>query len=313
MSNGRPNGGREGGKERGLSRFATGLIDELATGRYRSRAWRRFFARAFERSRSNLSASPYRVRTFAFWAFGGAIVGVGLLLLRWLHPQMSTPPTGHAVAWAGWYALTATWGVFHLGLADAGDPGSPRLGVPNGLSFVRLGLAPIVVAISPTGPISAPDPIPATLVAVLVASDVLDGQLARALGEVSRLGRMLDPLADVVSLTAISIALFRVDVVPLPLLCLVLFRFPGGFVIALVLYLVKGPFRIRPTLLGRITVVLLYGAFLLSFIAHYRLIPWLPEQWVIWADWALCLPLTANIIYMAIHGLRHLRGPVAEG
>jgi phosphatidylglycerophosphate synthase len=295
------------GKERGLSRFATGLIGELAAGGFRGPAWRRFYARAFERCRQNLAASPSRTLAFALWAAGGAAIGVGLLLLRWLHPQMPTPPTGHAVAWAAWYAITTTWGVLHLGLADAGEAGSHRLGVPNGLSFVRFGLAPIVVAVSPIEPVTAPDPIPATLVAVLVVSDVLDGQLARALGVVSRLGRMLDPLADVVSLTAIAIALFRVEVVPLPLLCLLLFRFPGGFVIALALYLGKGPFRIRPTLLGRITVVLLYAIFLLSFIAHYRLIPWPPEQWVTWALWALCLPLTANIIYLAIHGWRHLR------
>lgn len=307
MSNGGPSGSREGGKERGLSRFATGLIDELAAGRFRGPAWRRFYARAFERSRQNLAASPARTLAFAIWAAAGAAIGVGLLLLRWLHPQMPTPPTGHAIAWAAWYAITTSWGVLHLGLADAGDAGSRRLGLANGLSFVRFGLAPIVVAISPTETVTAPDPVPATLVAVLVVTDVLDGQLARALGEVSRLGRMLDPLADVVSLTAISIALFRVDVLPLPLLCLVLFRFPGGFVIALALYLGKGPFRIRPTLLGRVTVVLLYATFLMSFIAHYRLVPWPPEQWVSWAHWALCLPLTANIIYLAIHGLRHLR------
>jgi cardiolipin synthase len=306
VSDEHPAGG-DGSSERGLSRFATELIDELAAAGFSRKAWRRFYARAFVRSRENLAASPYRFRTFLFWAIGGAIAGSGLLILRWLHPQMPAPHLGHSISWAGWYLIASIWGVLHLGLADAGGADDHRLGVPNGLSFVRLGLAPLIVAIVHEGPVASPDPVPAILVATLVISDVLDGQLARAFGEVSRLGRMLDPLADVVSLTALAIALFRVDAFPLPLFGLVLFRFSGGFVIALTLYLVKGPFRIRPTLLGRITVVLLYGTCLLSFITHFELSAWPPDEWVAWARWALCVPLTINIIYLAIRGLRHLR------
>lgn len=295
-----------GREDRGLSRFATELIDELAAGRFRGAAWRRFYARAWERSKKNFRDGPARTRAFLLWACGGAALGVGLLLLRWSHPRMPDPAIGHAIAWAAWYAVTSVWGLLHLGLADAGKDRSHRLGVPNGLSFVRLALAPLVVSLSSTEPVTAPDPVPAILVAGLVVSDVLDGQLARALGEVSRLGRMLDPLADVVSLTALAIALFRLDTLPLPLFGLVLFRFPGGFVIALALYLAKGPFRIRPTMLGRVTVVLLYGTFLLQFVAHYRLIAWMPEEWSVWVGWALCLPLTANIVSLAIKGVRHL-------
>jgi phosphatidylglycerophosphate synthase len=307
VSDERPAGRSDGRTERGLSRFATDLIDELAAGRYRWPAWRRFYRKALQRSRDNLAASPYRFRVFMAWAVGGAIVGVGLLILRWLHPQMPVPYLGHAIAWAAWYVVTSIWGVLHLGLADAGGVDSPRLGLPNGLSFVRLGLAPLVVAVTNVGPVTGSDPVPAILVATLVISDVLDGQLARALGETSRLGRMLDPLADVVSLTAIAIALLRIDAFPAPLFGLVLFRFPGGFVIALALYMLKGPFRIRPTLLGRITVVLLYGICLLSFVTHFELSPWPPDEWVGWARWALCVPLVINIVYLAIQGIRHAR------
>lgn len=307
MSDERPAGGGDGRSERGLSRFAKELIDELAAGGFRGPAWRRFYAKAWERSKRNLRNGPARTRTFLVWAAGGAFVGAGLLTLRWLHPEMPDPPVGHSIGWAVWYAIASVWGVLHLGLADAGGTEAPRLGVPNGLSFVRLGLAPLVVAIAHDGPVISPDPVPAILVATLVISDVLDGQLARALGEVSRLGRMLDPLADVVSLTAISLALYRIGVVDISLLGLVLFRFPAGFVIALTLYMAKGPFRIRPTLLGRVTVVLLYGAFLLAFVTHYKLSSWPPAGWVTWANLALGAPLIANLVYLTVVGLKHLR------
>jgi cardiolipin synthase len=303
-----PTNGSDGRQRRGLSQFAQQLVDDLAVDHYRLPAWRRFIRRALRRSRENLSASRRRTRAFLVWAVLGAILGSGLLVLRWHLSDSGGPPLGHALAWAGWYLVATTWALLHLGLADERD-GRPAVGfgVPNGLSFLRLGLAPVAVALSAVGPVTEPDPLPAVLIAALVVTDVLDGQLARALERVSRFGRVIDPLADVVFLTALTIAVQRAGLLPPLLLALVLIRFPFAFAMSIFVLLTRGPFHIAPTVLGRITVVLLYAVFLATLASHHRVLPWPPAEWISWAMWVVCLPLAVNIVWMYRHGTKLLR------
>jgi len=95
------------------------------------------------------------------------------------------------------------------------------LTVPNALSLLRLIAVPVFVwmVLGPHWDLAA--------VAVLVvsgATDWLDGALARRLGQYSRLGELLDPLADRLTILAVVIALAARHIVPWWLAGLLLLR-----------------------------------------------------------------------------------------
>lgn len=75
--------------------------------------------------------------------------------------------------------------------------------VPNVLSLSRLLLLPLFFYAVARPPLFA---LAVILVAYGIASDLLDGYLARRLGQISEWGRLLDPLAD--KLTVAAVLLF---------------------------------------------------------------------------------------------------------
>ena len=74
----------------------------------------------------------------------------------------------------------------------AGEVGSEIWTIPNILSMLRLALVPVFLVFIVQGDYVV------SLVVLIVASltDLLDGYLARRLGQVTRLGQLLDPAAD---------------------------------------------------------------------------------------------------------------------
>lgn len=108
------------------------------------------------------------------------------------HPQMTTPPNGLPI-------------------------------LPNALSLLRIGMTPVVLyCLHRDGGLAS-----GTTVALLLtafATDALDGLAARALGQVSRLGRILDPLADKLLMGAVGVALVLWYGFPLWLIALQLIR-----------------------------------------------------------------------------------------
>jgi len=85
------------------------------------------------------------------------------------------------------------------------DASSDRiLTIPNALSFVRIALIPVFVVLIVDRDTSFSGLI---LFAGVVATDWVDGVVARATGQVSELGKMLDPVADRLCIAAGLIAL----------------------------------------------------------------------------------------------------------
>jgi cardiolipin synthase len=103
---------------------------------------------------------------------------------------------------------------------SARDP-SRILTVPNAISFVRILLTPVFVVL-----IIDDDTTTAGLLlfAVVVATDWVDGLVARRTGQVSELGKVLDPVADRVAIAAGLIALVVRGVFPLWAALLILVR-----------------------------------------------------------------------------------------
>lgn len=92
------------------------------------------------------------------------------------------------------------------------EPRAERLlTVPNVLSLVRIALVPVFLwlVLGPQLDVAA--------LAVLVVSgitDYLDGKIARSLGQTSKLGAILDPVADRLYILAVVIGLGLRDIIP---------------------------------------------------------------------------------------------------
>ncbi|RQN07704.1 CDP-alcohol phosphatidyltransferase family protein [Aeromicrobium camelliae] len=92
------------------------------------------------------------------------------------------------------------------------EPRTERLlTVPNILSLVRIALVPLFLwlVLGPQLDVAA--------LAVLVVSgvtDYLDGKIARSLGQTSKLGAILDPVADRLYILAVVIGLGLRDIIP---------------------------------------------------------------------------------------------------
>ena len=95
-------------------------------------------------------------------------------------------------------------------LAAWREIGQDSLNIPNLLTFTRILLIPVFVAL-----FSTPDPDRSLMAAIdfLVAAvtDMLDGYLARKSGQVTKLGKLLDPIADKLLVLSALILLVNVD------------------------------------------------------------------------------------------------------
>jgi len=74
------------------------------------------------------------------------------------------------------------------------------MNIPNKITFARILLTP-VFAIVFLSPIAGREILSAIVFAIMMATDKLDGSIARKTGKVTNLGKLLDPLADKLSMT----------------------------------------------------------------------------------------------------------------
>ncbi|GKS64081.1 CDP-diacylglycerol--glycerol-3-phosphate 3-phosphatidyltransferase [Nitrospira sp.] len=90
------------------------------------------------------------------------------------------------------------------------DIGADSLNVPNVLTFLRILLIPvfIILFVNPT-----PDQSLAAAIvfAVAAVTDMLDGYIARRTGQVTKLGKLLDPIADKLLVLSALILLMNVE------------------------------------------------------------------------------------------------------
>jgi len=82
-------------------------------------------------------------------------------------------------------------------------PSSAVATLPNAISFARILLMPVCAWLIASGRLGAG----VLLTSVVGASDWVDGWLARRTGTVSRLGQVLDPLADRLLIASVAVAL----------------------------------------------------------------------------------------------------------
>jgi CDP-diacylglycerol--glycerol-3-phosphate 3-phosphatidyltransferase len=96
------------------------------------------------------------------------------------------------------------------------------LNLPNALTLIRIFLVPVLVVVLMTrtgGHLLAP-----AIFGAAVLTDYLDGYLARRRNEVTRLGILLDPLADKLLVAAALLSLVEMDAVPAWMVMIILVR-----------------------------------------------------------------------------------------
>jgi cardiolipin synthase len=147
-------------------------------------------------------------------------------------------------------------------LSDDASPGTDRiLTLPNLISFARIALIPVFVWLiverrtTFTGLV---------VFGVVVATDWVDGAIARATGQVSEVGKVLDPVADRLAIGAGLIALVVRDAFPLWAALLILTR-DALILIAGVVLLSARRVRLEVRYIGKMATFLLMAA--IGFIA----------------------------------------------
>ncbi len=127
----------------------------------------------------------------------------------------------------------------------AGNPGA-IVTVPNVITVVRFLGTPLFVWLV-LGPHQYGWGV--FVLAVMGCTDWIDGFVARKLNQTTKLGRIMDPLADRVALVAVSITLVIAAILPLWLLLLLLI--PDVVLLAATLYFFRGDADLKVTLLGK--------------------------------------------------------------
>ena len=185
------------------------------------------------------------------------------------------------------------------------------LNVPNALTMLRILAVPVIVVAlldeTPNG-----DALAAAVFALAAATDGLDGYIARSRGSVTTFGKLMDPLADKLLVTAALVALVSLDRLAAWVAMVIIareFAVTGLRAIAAERGLV-----IAASWLGKVKTVLQIAAVI-------ALIATNPSPW--WVDALVYLAVAATVISGADYffGLRRrleeqrlrAEGPKAEG
>src|SRR5271155_3483105 len=83
-----------------------------------------------------------------------------------------------------------------MSTSTPGDDGRSNWNVPNTLTWLRILMIPAILALFYLLPYPWADPAACAAFALAGITDTLDGYYARKLGQTSRLGAFLDPVAD---------------------------------------------------------------------------------------------------------------------
>lgn len=190
---------------------------------------------------------------------------------------------------------------------SAGAAGTRIWTIPNVLSMLRLALVPVFLAFIVIGDYVA------ALVVLVIASltDLLDGYLARTLGQVTRLGQLLDPAADRLYIFAALVGLAANGLVPWWIVVVIVAR--DVFLLILGIVLANhgyGPLPVHQ--LGKVaTFALFFGLPVIMLGLAFPTVQPLSEP-IGWAItlWGAFLYWWAGIIY-AIETARVVRLPLA--
>lgn len=232
--------------------FVEEHLVELRRARYRPSAWLVYVRRAVRLSRDHALTRRPALRSLGVTALAGflLLLSAAVLLALQIDTGLARTfllATGLVlVAGVGWIAA-------HLPLLR-GEDGQPlrRINLANLLTLARLVSIPAFVVFGLAG-----QPRLALLAYGAGAlTDVADGLVARLAHQRTALGRVFDPVVDILFNVSVFAALFRQGLLPGWVMALVLTRYSLLLLGGAALYLFRGPLQIQPTVLGKTTGVI---------------------------------------------------------
>lgn len=138
--------------------------------------------------------------------------------------------------------------------------------IPNILTILRILLTPIIVYF-----ILTDSPIPALFLFILASlSDWADGFIARRFNLESKLGAILDPMADKILVTSLYITFTYLEIIPIFVMLPVLLR---DFLISLCFWHLKKrniQFEVKPSRVSKINTALQLIYILAAYVFYYR-------------------------------------------
>jgi phosphatidylglycerophosphate synthase len=140
---------------------------------------------------------------------------------------------------------------------------------------------------------------------VLGLTDVIDGSVARARRETSPFGMFLDPLADILSMTAVYTVFVLDGLIPRWLYALMLLRYVPLAVASFVLTRTSGPVDFRSTIPGKIVGLLQGGAALWIMVWAARGVRPIPGGGSLFAF--LAVGFVSIVVSQTVIGYRHVR------
>jgi cardiolipin synthase (CMP-forming) len=176
-----------------------------------------------------------------------------------------------------------------------GEPLRPWT-IPNFVGYVRLALLPVFLVLAYNTD-DGTSLLSAMVFWVIAAGDYLDGFLARATGQYSRLGALLDPLID--RLTILAGAVVCWSFVLLPRWALALLALRELSMLFLAQYGLRHGVDIEVNWPGRISVFPIMGGIFLALLAP----GWVATALLIWG---LAMAILATVLY-ARTGIRAVR------
>jgi phosphatidylglycerophosphate synthase len=215
---------------------------------------------------------------------------VSLILLQ--SAIMAAVMLGYGVSWRR-FALF--WGItlaYHAGMTaillarradfhiDGSDVMLPRVNISNSLTLGRLSSIPTIVFLIVQSSDSPVLPVLLPLLALVFATDMLDGMFARRRGEITFVGRYLDSSSDYLMIIAVSIVFFYFELIPLWFFILVMGRLILFAVGMAMLSLREGKANPLATFLGKASIFALMVLYVLE-IAELLNVRWIGNHTVV--------------------------------
>lgn len=178
--------------------------------------------------------------------------------------------------------------------------------IPNVLSFVRLCLVPFIAVTYTKGFYS----VAALLLVLSGFTDMLDGFIARHLGQISEFGKFIDPFADKLTIAAVVFALLLRHPQLWVTMSVIIIKEGLSLIAAYILYK-RGTRPSESKLFGKLSTLMLYFVAFVIMVtdiveAYQNSV--LLQPWMIWAMVGLtCLfMICATVQYYSIYiGIRH--------
>jgi CDP-diacylglycerol--glycerol-3-phosphate 3-phosphatidyltransferase len=159
------------------------------------------------------------------------------------------------------------------------------LNLPNALTLIRIFLVPLLVVVLLTkwgGPLLGP-----AIFGAAVATDWLDGYLARRRNQITKLGILLDPLADKLLVSAALLSLVELDVISAWIVWIILGR---EFAVTGLRSMAAGRgVLIAASLLGKWKMVLEVTAISMLLVARHYPSLMFPAKVVLWISAAVAV------------------------